>query len=127
MVVRPLLGKGEEKRKREGRGARRLSTGLDGAELRRGGEASGRWERSGRLAALLAGGRLEEGDGADRWAPPGGERERGERWDGDSGPAQMGRLGLAGEKRRGGWDERWARLRGGREKKEVYFNSNSFE
>ena len=127
MVVRALLGKGEEKRKREGRGARRLSTGLDGAELRRGREASGRWERSGRLAALLAGGRLEEGDGADRWAPPGGEREGREVgwgfWAGSD-----GRTGLAGEKRRGGWDERWARLRGGREKKEVFFyNSNSFE
>jgi len=103
MVVRPLLGKGEEKRKREERGARQLSTGLDGAELRRGGEASGRWESSGRLAALLAGGRLEEGDGADRWAPPGGEREGREVgwgfWAGSDGPTgpcrrkEKGRVG----------------------------------
>ena len=78
--------------------------------------------RGGRRPAASAGrkgNRLEVGGGADRRAPPGGEREKGGgmvgRWDGLAGPRR--------KEERGGRDVGWA---GKREERSflLFFNTN---
>ena len=67
--------------------------------------------------------RLEEGEGANRWGPPGSKRERGWRWE-----AGLGRCwadwALRERKGRGGGKEvDWARRR--EKVLFVFFNSNT--
>ena len=86
---------------------------MSGAGARRQGGARARHgrERGGRK-----GNRLEVGGGADRRAPPGGEREKGGgmvgRWDGLAGPRR--------KEERGGRDVGWA----GKREERIFFNTN---